>query len=72
MTLVEREIADLQQQGRDLDTLMARRKTQFESIMASLDGVYESIQQDGQQGNGDDVVMSAPHDDTAAEKMQLE
>jgi delta 1-pyrroline-5-carboxylate dehydrogenase len=49
MASVEKEIADLQQQSRDLESLMERRRAQFGAIVSTIDQVYSTIQSDGQQ-----------------------
>jgi chromosome segregation ATPase len=47
MAAVEKEIADLDQQGAALEVSMARRKSQFASIMQLIEQVHQGLEQEG-------------------------
>lgn len=49
---MEREIADLQQQGADLDAAMERRRRQFGEVLAALECVWAQLEGDavGEEG----------------------
>ena len=47
MAAVEKEIADLQQQGAALDAAMARRRGQFAAILHVIEQVHAGLEQEG-------------------------
>lgn len=62
MAAVEKEIADLAQQGAALDAVMAQRREQFKSIMEAISQVYANIENDGTEEGllGDGAAAEEP------------
>jgi inosine/xanthosine triphosphate pyrophosphatase family protein len=59
MAAVEKEIADLDQQGATLEVSMARRKCQFASILQLIEQVHQGLEQEGPE-EGAIVEEEAP------------
>ncbi|KAG7671637.1 hypothetical protein Ndes2526B_g09194 [Nannochloris sp. 'desiccata'] len=59
MAAVEKEIADLDQQGAALEVSMGRRKSQFASILHLIEQVHQGLEQEGTE-EGSFVEEGAP------------
>lgn len=67
MAAVDKEIADLQQQGQDLDASMERRKQQFGEIVACIERVWQLLEHESEEEGalppeaGDHQQQPQPH-----------